>query len=214
MSRRWEYNRTHLDEKALLRSERGTVEILELARYPVTAGIIVINIIIFALVNLKTIEVNKLGSSYMETIQNKQWYRVVLSAFTQREPMHLICNMYSLYNIGRTLEHILNSRLYAICYAVIMVSGGIMSARLHKKGSPFTYSIGASGVICGLLGIYMVIAFTVFGFGGIRSLIPTIVLLVAMTASKRIDSIGHFTGLFVGLICGFALVSIYSFGYQ
>lgn len=188
------------------------MEILELVRYPVTAGIIVINIIIFALVNLKTIEVDKLGSSYMETIQNKQWYRVVSSAFTQREPMHLICNMYSLYNIGRTLEHALDSRLYAICYAVIMVAGGLMSARFHKKGSPFTFSIGASGVICGLLGIYMVIAFTVFGFGGIRSLIPTIILLIAMTASSRIDSIGHFTGLFVGIVCGFVLVNIYSFG--
>ena len=190
------------------------MEILELARYPVTAGIIAINVIVFALVNLKAIEVKKLGSSYIETIQNKQFYRVVTSAFTQKEIMHLACNMYSLYNIGRTLEHILYSRLYAVCYFSIMVIGGLLSARLHKKGSPFTYSIGASGVICGLLGIYIVIAFTVFGFGGIRSLLPTIFLLVAMTASKRIDSIGHFTGLFVGIICGFVLVKVYSFGYK
>ncbi len=189
------------------------MENFELLRYPVTTGIILINIIVFALVNLNKIEVDKLGSSYMNTIQNRQWYRVVSSAFTQKEAMHLICNMYSLYNIGRVLEHALDSRLYAICYVVIMVAGGLMSARLHKKGSPFTHSIGASGVICGLLGIYMVIAFTVFGFGGIRSLIPTMILLVAMTASKRIDSIGHFTGLFVGIICGFVLVSVYSFGY-
>jgi rhomboid protease GluP len=59
----------------------------------------------------------------------------------------------------------------------------------------------------------MVIAFRVFGFGGIRSLIPTIILLIAMTTSKRIDSIGHFTGLIVGIICGFVLVSLYSYGY-
>ena len=30
---------------------------------------------------------------------------------------------------------------------------------------------------------------------------------VIMTASKRIDSIGHFTGLIVGLVCGFLVVS-------
>ena len=189
------------------------MEIQELACYPVTAGIIAINILVFALVNLKAIGVDKLGSSYMETIQNKQFYRVVSSAFTQKEVMHLVCNMYSLYNIGRTLEYALHSELYAICYGFIMVAGGLLSARLHKKGSPFTYSIGASGVICGLLGIYIVIAYSVFGFGGIRSLIPTIVLLIAMTASKRIDSIGHFTGLLVGIICGFVLVNVYSFGY-
>lgn len=189
------------------------MEVQELAHYPVTAGIILINILVFVLVNLKAIGVDKLGSSYMETIQNRQLYRVVSSAFTQKEIMHLVCNMYSLYNIGRTLEYALRSGLYAICYVVIMVAGGLLSARLHKKGSPFTYSIGASGVICGLLGIYIVIAYSVFGFGGIRSLIPTIILLVAMTASKRIDSIGHFTGLMVGIICGFVLVNIYSFGY-
>ncbi len=149
------------------------MEYLELLRYQVTAGLILINIIIFALVNLKVIGVDKMGSSYIETIQNRQFYRVVSSAFTQKEFMHLACNMY-------------------------------------KKGSPFTLSIGASGVICGLLGIYMVIAYKVFGVGGIRSLIPTIILLIAMTASNRIDSIGHFTGLFVGIICGFVLVNVYS----
>ena len=190
------------------------MEYQELLRYQVTAGIILINIIIFALVNLKVIGVDKLGSSYMETIQNRQFYRVVSSAFTQKEFMHLACNMYSLYNIGRTLEHALGSNLFALCYIVIMVVGGLMSARIHKKGSPFTLSIGASGVICGLLGIYMVIAYTVFGFGGIRSLIPTIILLIAMTASNRIDSIGHFTGLFIGIVCGFVLVNVYSFGYR
>ncbi len=185
----------------------------ELFRYPVTSGIIILNIIVFALVNLNVVGVDKLGSSYMDTIQNKQLYRAVSSAFTQQEILHLACNMYSLYNIGRILEHALNSRRYAICYAVIMVAGGMLSARLHKKSSPFTHSIGASGVICGLLGIYMVIAFRVFGFGGIKSLFPTIVLLVAMSTSKRIDSIGHFTGLFVGIVCGIVLVSAYTFGF-
>ncbi|WP_029231701.1 rhomboid family intramembrane serine protease [Butyrivibrio sp. VCB2006] len=184
----------------------------ELMRYPVTSVIIAINIIVFALVNLKAIGVNRLGSSYMDTIQNRQLHRVVTSAFTQREIMHLACNMYSLYNIGTTLEYALDSGLYALCYAVIMIAGGLVSARLHKNGSPFTLSIGASGVICGLLGIYMVIAYSVFGFGGIRSLIPTIVLLIAMTTSKKIDSIGHFTGLVSGIICGIVLVSVYSFG--
>ena len=93
-----------------------------------------------------------------------------------------------------------------------MLVGGFISARVKKKGEPFTLSIGASGVICGLLGIYMVIAFSVWGFSGIRSMVPTIVILVAMTMSKKIDSIGHFTGLLTGIVCGIVLVNIYSFG--
>ena len=132
--------------------------------------------------------------------------------FTQKEVMHLACNMYSLYNIGTVLEHILSTKLYSICYIVIMLIGGYLSARLHKKGSPFTHSIGASGVLCGLLGIYVVIAFSVLGWQGVRSVLPTMVILVLMTTSKKIDSIGHFTGLLMGFICGGVLINIFRFG--
>ena len=83
------------------------------------------------------LHIKQLGSSYMDTVQNRQYYRVVSSAFTQREIMHLACNMYSLYNIGQ--------------------------------------------------------------------------ILVLMTTSKRIDSIGHFTGLLMGLICGGVLINIFRF---
>lgn len=185
---------------------------LDLFEYPATCCIILLNILVFAMVNLKVVSTRKLGSSYMDTLQNHQYYRIVTSAFTQKEIMHLFCNMYSLYNIGRALEHALDTWLYALCYGVIMIVGGLLSVRVKKRHEPFTLSIGASGVICGLLGIYMVIAFSVWGFGGIRSMIPTIVILVAMTMSKRIDSIGHFTGLLTGIICGLVIIHIYSFG--
>ncbi len=178
---------------------------------PVTTIIILINIAIFGLVNTKKLDVGSLGSSYMMTIQNHQYHRVITSAFTQREVMHLFCNMYSLYNIGTTLERALGKGLYILFYALIMVVGGLLSARIKKKKSPFTLSIGASGVLCGLFGIYMVIAFSIWGFAGIRSMIPTIVILVAMTLSPKIDSVGHFTGLLTGLICGIVVVNMYSF---
>jgi rhomboid protease GluP len=100
---------------------------------PATIVIIGINIIIFALVNLRAFDVKMLGSSYMDTIQNRQYYRIVSSAFTQKEVLHLACNMYSLYNIGTVLEHVLSTKLYSICYIVIMLFGGYFSARFHKK---------------------------------------------------------------------------------
>ncbi|WP_022759806.1 rhomboid family intramembrane serine protease [Butyrivibrio sp. AD3002] len=183
-----------------------------LMTYPVTYGLIAINIIIFILINRKVLSVGQLGSSYIKTLQEKEFYRIATSAFTQKEFLHLACNMYSLYNIGRVLEDALKSDVFAICYFTIMIVGGAISARLHKKGSPFTLSIGASGVICGLIGIYMVIAFSVWGFSGITSMIPTIVILALMTTSKKIDSIGHFTGLLCGILGGIVLVNIYHFG--
>ncbi len=93
---------------------------------PATVIIIGINILIFALVNLKALDVKLLGSSYMDTVQNGQYYRIVSSAFTQREVMHLAMNMYSLYNIGTVLERALSTKIYSICYIVIMLIGGFL----------------------------------------------------------------------------------------
>ena len=78
---------------------------------PATVIIIAINITIFALIKLKDLDVKMLGSSYIDTIQNRQYYRIVSSAFTQREVMHLAMNMYSLYNIGTVLERALSTKI-------------------------------------------------------------------------------------------------------
>lgn len=188
------------------------IDQLDFGAYPVTYGIMAVNIIIFILINLKVLSVPALGSSYMTSLQEKQYYRIITAAFTQQEFLHLACNMYSLYNIGRVLEHSLKSELYVICYAVIMIAGGLISAMIHKKTSPFVLCIGASGVICGLLGIYVVIAYSVMGFSAIRSMASTFIILALMTTSKKIDSIGHFAGLVTGIICGLVLVNVYGFG--
>ncbi len=175
--------------------------------YPVTIIIILINCFVFFLVNIKQLSVRLLGSSYIDTIQNRQYYRVVTSAFTHKEFSHILVNMYSLYNVGTVIERLLGIKRYIIAYLLIMVIGGLIGARLHKKKTPFTLCIGASGVLCGLLGIYIVIAFFSLGFAGIKSVIPTILILILMTGSKRIDSIGHFTGLFVGIVYGIILLA-------
>ncbi len=170
--------------------------------YPVTYSIIAVNALVFLSVLSNKITVGELGTSYMLTLQNKEYYRVITSAFTHKEVLHILCNMYSLYNVGTVIEKMLGPVMYGASYAVIMLAGGLLSARIHKTKSPFTLSIGASGVICGLLGIYMAAAFSVYGFAGLRSVMPTIFLLILMTASSRIDSIGHFTGLMTGIVIG------------
>ena len=181
---------------------------MEMKIFPVSYAIIGINVIIFILINLKMLSVEKLGSSYMLSLQEKQYYRIVTAAFTQKEFLHLACNMYSLYNLGPVLEYALGPWLFAGCYAFLTIVGGALSARLHKKPSPFTLCIGASGVICGLIGIYLVMAVSAIGFSVLRSMLPTFTLLLLMTFSKKIDSIGHFTGLVVGLLCGAGIAGV------
>lgn len=175
--------------------------------YPTTIGLIGVNIIIFILLQTKKWNTSMLATSYQMTIKEHQFYRLISSAFTQEEPLHLIMNMGSLYNLGVVLEPYLGMKRLLIHYGLIMIFGGLFSSLVHKVKSPYTRSIGASGVICGILGIYIMIAISFKGLSALVSVAPTLLIMCLMTASKKIDSIGHFTGLAVGLVCGFLIVS-------
>lgn len=61
-----------------------------------------------------------------------------------------------MYNIGTVLEPGIGTTRFIVYYAVILIAGGWISCMWHEKTSPRVICIGASGTICGLLGIYMV----------------------------------------------------------
>ncbi|MCR5798722.1 MAG: rhomboid family intramembrane serine protease, partial [Lachnospiraceae bacterium] len=112
--------------------------------FPTTIGLIGVNIIIFILIQTKKWNASMLATSYQMTIKDHQLYRLISAAFTQEEPLHLIMNMGSLYNLGVVLEPYLGMKRLLIHYGLIMIFGGIFSALVHKVKSPFTRSIGAS----------------------------------------------------------------------
>lgn len=173
---------------------------------PVTLAILAGNIVVFIFVRTGKLSIEKLGTSYYDTIRGKQLYRVYTSAFTHREIWHLMMNMISLFNLGSVLEPFLGSIRFLILYAVITTIEGIVSCILHAKKSPSTLSIGASGVLFGLLGVYIVFVLTFQGISGIFSILPTLAIMVLMVFSRRIDSIAHFTGLGTGILCGIVLL--------
>ena len=126
--------------------------------YPTTIGLIGVNIIIFILLQTKKWNTSMLATSYQMTIKEHQFYRLISSAFTQEEPLHLIMNMGSLYNLGVVLEPYLGMKRLLIHYGLIMILGGLFSSLVHKVKSPYTRSIGASGVICGILALYLYVS--------------------------------------------------------
>lgn len=176
--------------------------------YSVTITLILVNCLIFILIKLNKLNTRDLCSSYRSVVGGQECYRVVSSAFTHEEPLHIICNMGSLYNLGVVLEPRIGSGVFFGVYVFIMLVGGSFSVWVHKKRSPFANSIGASGVICGLLGVYIAIAVKYSGIRGVTSVLPSLAIMILMTASKKIDSIGHFTGLITGIVCGVILMNI------
>ena len=150
-----------------------------------------------------------MGLSSVYITRYKQWYRIISCAYTHENIMHIMVNMYSLYNIGTVLEQMLGSNLFALIYFIIGITCGLISYLIHKKIQPNTLAIGASGILCGLLGVYVVIAYQFAGVAAIKSVAPSLIILVLMSFSKQIDSIGHFSGLGCGIGIGFLLVRLF-----
>ncbi len=177
--------------------------------FPSTVGLIAINILIFILINTHKLSVQQMGLSSTYIDINKQWYRIFSSAFTHENILHITMNMYSLYNIGAVLEKMLGSNLFTLVYFLIGITGGLLSYLIHKRFHPNALCIGASGILCGLLGVYVVIAYQFAGVNAIRSVASSMVILVLMAFSKHIDSIGHFSGLGCGIGIGMLIVKLF-----
>ena len=175
--------------------------------YTVTYALAGVNCVIFLLIYKKKLNTADLGSSYYLSIKCNQNYRLLTSAFTHEHPLHLLFNMYSLSNIAPAIESYLGKHVFLGMYIFFVIIGGGLSAIMKKKKKPHVLSIGASGAICSVLGLLMVL----IGFyqpSRLINFVPTMIILILMSFSDRIDSMGHFCGLFIGLLTGISILAL------
>ncbi|MFD4342098.1 rhomboid family intramembrane serine protease [Streptomyces anulatus] len=92
-------------------------------------------------------------------IADGEWYRLVTGAFLHLPPdasfgvMHLVFNMFALWNIGRAVEGQLGRARYLALYLLSAVGGSVLVYLL----APDTSTVGASGAVFGLAAAYWVI---------------------------------------------------------
>ncbi|MDT0494457.1 rhomboid family intramembrane serine protease [Streptomyces griseus] len=92
-------------------------------------------------------------------IADGEWYRLVTGAFLHLPPdtsfgvMHLLFNMFALWNIGRAVEGQLGRARYLALYLLAAVGGSVAVYLL----APDTTTVGASGAVFGLAAAYWVI---------------------------------------------------------
>ena len=166
--------------------------------------LILINVVIFILINRNKLYVDDLDSSYLCVFVRKQYYRLISSGFSHEQPMHLLCNMYSLLNIGRVMESYYGPIRFVVIYLVILIIGGTLSLlSRHNASDDYTCSIGASGAICGLIGIYFIKLFLAFGLGSLYDIASSLIPMIIMSFMPGVDYKSHFYGLIVGGIIGF-----------
>ena len=137
-------------------------------------------------------------------IRGGQIYRLLTGAFIHVDPMHLLCNCYSLYIIGSQIETFYGKKKFALIYLISALTGSLLSISMNDGNS-----IGASGAIFGLLGAYAYFGYhyrVYFGSVLLKQVIPIIILNLAIGfAVSGIDNFAHIGGLIGGFLISMAL---------
>lgn len=142
----------------------------------------------------------KFGANLDVLVKNGEYYRLFTSIFLHIGIMHLLCNMYSLYIIGREVESLFGK----VKYIIIFILSGIFGSVLSIAFSHNVISAGASGAIFGLLGALLYFGMyyrTYLGEALVRSIIPILIInLVIGFLSPGIDMAAYIGGFVGGIL--------------
>jgi len=173
--------------------------------------IIGINVIIFLIMFLydSSLSVHTLlefGAKYNPMIAAGQYYRLITAMFLHSGIAHLALNMYALNILGKNIELVFGKVKYVIIYLTAGLFGSLGSFIFTKA-----ISVGASGAIFGLFGVYIYLyiknpdIFHVKQFTNLLTLIG--INLVFGLVVPSIDNWAHIWGLIGGFIISWALGS-------
>lgn len=164
-----------------------------------------------------------------EHLRTKQYHTLLTNAFSQQEPFHLLANLWGLYLFGTLIRNDIGDRDFLIFYCVC----GVLASISSLLGSRYMGSVGlrrhaiqqallgASGSVCGLLGLVAVLhpnhMYSLF-LGLVppmraETLVPTIAGLDAAAmfyflARNQLSSIGHVAHL-SGIAFGYLFAHTY-----
>ena len=148
------------------------------------------------------------GANFKPSTLNGEWWRLITNTFLHGGLMHLFANMYGLLFVGIFLE----PRIGKIRYALIYLGTGIIASIGSIWWHEATVSVGASGAIFGLYGVFLAILLTkVFPKGFSKAfLISTLVFVgfnLLMGLTGGIDNAAHIGGLASGFVTGLLISS-------
>ena len=136
-----------------------------------------------------------------------EWYRLVTSGFVHFGLLHLLFNMFALYQLGQMVERAIPHVQFALLYFASLL-GGSLGALLVEGNDLRSVTAGASGAVFGLLGAAAIglhrRGVNIFNTGIGTALMLTLVITFSISG---ISIGGHLGGLAVGGICGFVMLA-------
>ncbi|MBR0462621.1 MAG: rhomboid family intramembrane serine protease [Erysipelotrichaceae bacterium] len=172
--------------------------------------LILINAAVFFLMFNGKLRLKDLGQSYQTVFRDKQYYRIITSAFTHKSLTHIFFNMFALYNVGQWVQAVYGTVGFAVIYFVSIILGQTLSLYIrHDNGEDGVLSVGASGGICGLIGAYLVAIIFIFGIQNtIMNFAVTVAYIVIMSIIPGVDGTSHICCFAFGLIIAYLLMII------
>ena len=180
-------------------------------KFFVTPLIIDLNIAIFVImivfelgfISFKGPDLLKWGANYRPATVSGQWWRLVTNTFLHGGLMHILGNMFGLYFVGLFLEPILGRVKYLVAYLIT----GIIASAASIWWHPATVSVGASGAIFGLYGVFLsLLLANVFPEVTKKAMLKFALFFIGYNLlygiAGGIDNAAHIGGLASGLILG------------
>ncbi|MDR1535553.1 MAG: rhomboid family intramembrane serine protease [Planctomycetota bacterium] len=153
------------------------------------------------------------ASSAKWTLEEGGYWRLVGYVFLHAGLIHIFFNGWMLRDLGRLAEKIRRSREVFATFILTGLAGGLASALYHGwAGNPDVPSIGASGAVCGLLGLLLGFEYRRYGRGrNLRLLLSSnlgrscLYILAFGLIVEAVDNAAHVGGLAAGIGLGFHL---------
>jgi len=180
----------------------------------ITSIIIYLNTLIFimmmfsgaGLISLKGQDLLAWGANFRPSTTNGEWWRLLTCIFLHGGLVHLIANMFGLIFVGIFLEPLLGRTKYLTVYLLT----GILASCASLWWWEATVSVGASGAIFGLYGLFLALLLTKtfppdFDKTFLTSTLFFIGYNLLMGLIGGIDNAAHIGGLLSGFVLGLIL---------
>lgn len=188
----------------------------ELKKIPVTAALLIVNIVVFLLVDFTgggsedgahMLECGALYAPYV--LEKGEYYRFFTSMFLHFGIYHLANNMLVLFVLGERLEPLVGKVKYLLIYLIGGIGGNLLSFWLETRSGDYAISAGASGAVFGVMGamIYVLVRHK----GRVKDLtIRGILVMAAFSlyfgfASSGVDNAAHVGGLLCAALAALLL---------
>jgi rhomboid protease GluP len=143
------------------------------------------------------------GGKFGPLMVHGEWWRLVTAGFLHGGILHILMNMWVLFDLGAQTEEMYGTSRYLAIYFVATVTGFLASF----YWAPMSPSVGASAGICGLIGAMIALGVrdrTSFGAEIRRFYVRWVIyLLVFGLLFPATDNAAHLGGLAGGFAVGY-----------